>query len=1489
MSQASEKIENISQIEELQKLIKQREAELSLINSVQEAIKNRMDMQSIYEMVGEKIRELFDAQVAGISMFDFDKNTEVFKYGFENGKRYNFEPRPISGLRSYLIKTKKTLWLDRNVEEAIITITGKKAQPVEGTEVPKCILYVPLLSNDAVQGYVTLQNTEKENAFSSADINLLNTLATSLSLGFENGNLLNQTEQRNVELSVINSVQQGLVAEMDMQGIYDLVGERIREVFNAEVTAIVTLNLDKEKEYFQYANEEGERIYPSPRKYDNVRRKIVDSCEPLLINENAAEVMSEINGQPFKPVPGTRMAKSALYVPLMVGSNINGYVTLQNNEIENAFSEDDVRLLKTLANSMSVALENARLFNETEQRNAELAVINSVQQGLVAEMDIQEIYDLVGEKIRILFDSQVTAIGTFDVEKEIEIFNYVFEDGKRFYLEPRKYDNLRRHLIETQKLIHIKENATEARMRFGEKRNAAPGTKLPQSMIYVPLIIGDKVKGYVTLQNLEREYAFSDSDERLLSTLANSMSVALENARLFNETEQRNAELGVINSVQQGLVAEMDMQGIYDLVGDRIRKVFNAQVTGIVTLNLDEEKEYFQYIHEEGERIYPPPRLYDNVRRKIIKDRKPLLINQNAAEIMSNLNGKPFKAVPGTKMAKSVLYVPLLIGESVKGYVSLQNLDKENAFSESDERLLTTLANSMSVALENARLFNETEQRNAELAVINSVQQGLVAEMDMQGIYDLVGERIRQLFDAQVTAVATFNYKNNTEEFHYIFEDGERFNMDPRPIDKFRQSLIDSKELIYLNENVDEMWTKITGEIPTVVPGTKFTKSALYVPMIVGKEVRGYVSLQNVDKENAFSESDIRLLGTLATSMTVALENARLFNESEQRNAELAVINSVQEGLVGVMDLQGVYDLVGSRLCDLFDAQAVAIASLKPDEGIEVFNFVYENGSLHNPEPRPYNEIRKNLIEAKEVICINTDASKSANLIPGTKVPKSMLFVPLILGDKVEGYISLQNLDKENAFSESDIRLLSTLANSMTVALENAHLFNETTRLLAETEQRASEMQTVNNISRALVSQLELDTLIKLVGEQMLETFKADIVYLAIHDLKTNMLNFPYYYGDNPSTRPFGNGITEKIILSKKPLLINEDMERAYEEIDAEKKGKSVQSYLGVPIIIGDIAIGVISVQSTERQNRFTENDLRLLNTIAANVSVAIQNAEAYEKLQAALNDLESAQEQLIQQEKLASLGQLAAGIAHEIKNPLNFVNNFSELNLELIDEIYEELKLLPTDDHTKEIEGILDDITSNLKRIHQHGSRADSIVKSMLQHSRGSNGVQENINLNDLVKEYVNLAFHGMRAGKKPINVSIDLQLEDGLSPISLISEDFSRVILNLCNNAFDAMHEKINKAKHNQESYHPKLTVKTYIKGKNTILEVTDNGLGIPEQLKAKIMQPFFTTKKGTEGTGLGLSITNDIIKAHGGGLEVESQQGKESFTKFKISLIN
>ena len=268
-----------------------------------------------------------------------------------------------------------------------------------------------------------------------------------------------------------------------------------------------------------------------------------------------------------------------------------------------------------------------------------------------------------------------------------------------------------------------------------------------------------------------------------------------------------------------------------------------------------------------------------------------------------------------------------------------------------------------------------------------------------------------------------------------------------------------------------------------------------------------------------------------------------------------------------------------------------------------------------------------------------------------------------------------------------------------------------------------------------------------------------------------------------------------------------------------------------------------------------------------------------HKALEKTLTELKTTQAQLIQSEKMASLGELTAGIAHEIQNPLNFVNNFSEVNTELIDEMGQEIDKGNFD----EVKTIAGDIKENQQKISQHGKRADFIVKGMLQHSRVNPGEKQLTNMNVLADEFLKLSYHGLRAKDKNFNAELSTDFDENLPKINVVQQDIGRVLLNLFNNAFYAVNQKLKTA---DPDYKPEVTISTSAENGQVIVKVKDNGIGIPDAIKEKIMQPFFTTKPTGEGTGLGLSLTYDmVVKGHGGKIEVDSKEGE--YTIFTISL--
>lgn len=322
----------------------------------------------------------------------------------------------------------------------------------------------------------------------------------------------------------------------------------------------------------------------------------------------------------------------------------------------------------------------------------------------------------------------------------------------------------------------------------------------------------------------------------------------------------------------------------------------------------------------------------------------------------------------------------------------------------------------------------------------------------------------------------------------------------------------------------------------------------------------------------------------------------------------------------------------------------------------------------------------------------------------------------------------------------------------------------------------------------------------------------------------------------------------------------NETIEVQEAEIDKQKRIQllyfSIAGLLTILLVVMYLTITNIkkkrlALQEANIQIKKNQEDLKTSNA----------------KLKNSLEDLKATQSQLIHAEKMASLGELTAGIAHEIQNPLNFVNNFSEVSKELLEEIKHEIK----NENIEEVKAIMEDIVQNLEKINHHGKRADAIVKGMLQHSRSSSGIKEPTDINKLVDEYMRLAYHGLKAKDKSFNVTLISDYDDGIGTVNLVAQDIGRVILNLFTNAFYAVNEK--KAKSGKVEYKPTVTVTTKKIDQAVEIKVLDNGGGIPERALKKIFQPFFTTKPAGKGTGLGLSMSYDIITAQGGDLKVNT----------------
>ncbi|MEY9587765.1 signal transduction histidine kinase [Bradyrhizobium yuanmingense] len=523
----------------------------------------------------------------------------------------------------------------------------------------------------------------------------------------------------------------------------------------------------------------------------------------------------------------------------------------------------------------------------------------------------------------------------------------------------------------------------------------------------------------------------------------------------------------------------------------------------------------------------------------------------------------------------------------------------------------------------------------------------------------------------------------------------------------------------------------------------------------------------------------------------------------------------------------------------------------------------------------------------------DTEVEPAARDIARARGYRSMLFAPLMSEGEAIGIIIATRRATGN-FAEHHVRLLQTFADQAVIAIKNVSLFNATKEALERQTATADILKVIAASPSDVtpVFQAISDSAKALIGAHSSTVTRVvdGMLHLAAFTTDNEAGNADLL---NSFPTPLSSSGIHSRVASSGEYAFRSDMQNEPDLTEAMKelaRTRGYRSILVVPMLRDGLAIGTIAVTRRE-PGYFPDKAINLLKTFADQAVIAVENTRLFNEVQdrtselaKSLDELRAAQDRLIQTEKLASLGQLTAGIAHEIKNPLNFVNNFASLSAELTEELNGVLAPVPLPENVRsevdELTGLLQD---NLGKIVQHGRRADSIVKNMLLHSREGGGEHGLSDINALVEESLNLAYHGARAEKPGFHVTLKRALDPAAGQAEVFPQEITRVLLNLISNGFHAV---IRRKADGAAGYEPIVTAATRDRGDDVEITIRDNGTGIADDVKEKMFNPFFTTKPAGEGTGLGLSMTHDIVvKQHGGTIDVATEPGK--FTEFTIVL--
>jgi GAF domain-containing protein/HAMP domain-containing protein len=871
---------------------------------------------------------------------------------------------------------------------------------------------------------------------------------------------------------------------------------------------------------------------------------------------------------------------------------------------------------------------------------------------------------------------------------------------------------------------------------------------------------------------------------------------------------------------------------------------------------------------------------------------------------------------------RTMLGVPLLREGMPIGVLALCR-NEVAPFTESEIELVTTFADQAVIAIENVRLFDEVQERTRELS--ESLQQQTAtadvlkvisrSAFDLQAVLDTLIRSATQLCNAEMGLIFLMKEGVLVPQAEHGTPPGYLEFMAANPITPGRETFSGRAALTRAVVNVADAHEDPEYTFAEARDRAGY-RAMLAVPLMRQGEAIGVLAMPR-RTPGRFTDRQIELVQTFADQAVIAIENARLFEEVQARTSELQESLEYQTATSDVLkvisrspkDLQPVLDAIVGTAHDLCEAQYGMFWKLEADGRYHVVACKNADAvpSIDWLRAKPISKgdgTATGLAALEQRTIHFADALADPRFTDYERLKKSnartQLAVPLVRAGEVIGVIFLARTEV-SAFAERQIDLVTTFADQAVIAINNVSLFEEVqarTRELSESlQQQTATADVLKVISRSAFDlQTVLDTLVesasRLCGAEKGVIFQRDAEdayrIVSVSGFSQELVE---YSRENP-LRPGLDSTTGRVALEGRTVHTHDVLADPGYKASGYQKIGGYRTSLGVPLLREGTTIGVFVLTRPVVQP-FTDKQIELVTTFADQAVIAIENARLFEEVQdrtrelsESLEDLRRAQDRLIQSEKLASLGQLTAGIAHEIKNPLNFVNNFADVSAELIDELAAALGPASLDEGLRaEVEDLTGMIKGNLEKVVQHGRRADSIVKNMLLHSREGTGERRSVDLNATAEESLNLAYHGARAEKPNFNVTLKTELDPAVGSVEIYPQEFVRVLLNLISNGFYAAHKRKNQDG-TDASFEPTLSLTTKGYPDRVEIRVRDNGTGIPEEIKEKMFNPFFTTKPAGEGTGLGLSLSYDIIvKQHGGTIEVDTKPGE--FTEFTIAL--